>query len=225
MPLQCIWRMTILCTNNTAFVNTNQLFRTKPLLSLKFNVIWSLSSSVCSCRSNFSSLSLGFPAFNVEKPPIFTSLVNFFRWTQYSSFLVHFGFPLKQTWKYKLLSLTKSVILLEKCQLILDQLYPDIRIHSLYVVKLMMAMMWTCYLDTREGDSRWGVRADHQGDERGPQVSKHVRELKKINRDSLRWSKRHMPTNASMNLTHKVRTTLTWSVLRLIPLQVCTYKG
>lgn len=34
------------------------------------------------------------------------------------------------------------------------------------------------YLDTREGDSGGGVGADHQGDECGAEVSKHVGELR-----------------------------------------------
>lgn len=33
------------------------------------------------------------------------------------------------------------------------------------------------HLDAREGDGRGGVGADHQGDEGGPQVSKHVGQL------------------------------------------------
>lgn len=36
-----------------------------------------------------------------------------------------------------------------------------------------------CHLDAREGDSRGGVGADHQGDEGRPQVSKHVGELQR----------------------------------------------
>lgn len=35
-----------------------------------------------------------------------------------------------------------------------------------------------CYLDTREGDCRGGIGANHQGDEGGAEVPKHVRELK-----------------------------------------------
>lgn len=34
------------------------------------------------------------------------------------------------------------------------------------------------YLDARESDGRGGVGADHQGNEGGPQVSKHVGELR-----------------------------------------------
>ena len=35
-----------------------------------------------------------------------------------------------------------------------------------------------CYLDSREGDSRRGIRADHQSNECRTQITKHVRELK-----------------------------------------------
>lgn len=36
-----------------------------------------------------------------------------------------------------------------------------------------------CYLDTREGDSRGSIGANHQGDEGGTEVPKHVRELER----------------------------------------------
>lgn len=40
-----------------------------------------------------------------------------------------------------------------------------------------MFTMSVCYLDTREGDSRGSIRADHQGDEGGAKVPEHVRQL------------------------------------------------
>lgn len=52
-----------------------------------------------------------------------------------------------------------------------------------------MMMIWSRYLDTRESDSRWGVRADHQGDEGGPKISKHVGQLTK--KDRFKWLNHH----------------------------------
>lgn len=43
--------------------------------------------------------------------------------------------------------------------------------------RTMLQVKGKGHLDAGEGDGRGGVGSDHQGDEGGPQVSKHVGEL------------------------------------------------